>query len=324
MKVNPLYKSLLEKSVASLLSAIEIYNKPDFQYREETFSILAVNAWELLFKAYILKLNNYNKRIIYELEPALLKNGGRSASRKIIALNRSGNPKTISIFTAINILDNRKELPKNLKENVESLIELRDNAVHFYNMTSIARPIQELGFACIKNYITVLKLWKLPIDINQYNLYLMPLAYIDEKKIVEATLTAEQNRYVALLQEKLKNQNGNDDFDIAISIKLDFQKGNSIEAIGVKYSPEGIAVVLSDEDIKARFPHTYTEIIAKCRTRYMDFKCGTHFNEIMKGIKQNNKIAHERRLDPDNPKSPKKIFYNGGIMKELDKYYTKK
>ncbi len=324
MKVNPLYKSLLEKSAASLLSAIEIYNKPDFQYREETFSILAVNAWELLFKAYILKLNNYNRRIIYELEPALLKNGSRSASRKIIALNRSGNPKTISIFTAINILENRKELPKNLKENVESLIELRDNAVHFYNMTSIARPIQELGFACIKNYIMVLKLWNLPIDINQYNLYLMPLAYVDEKKIVESTLTAEQNRYVALLQEKLKNQNGNDDFDIAISIKLDFQKGNSIEAIGVKYSPEGIAVILSDEDIKARFPHTYTEIIAKCRTRYIDFKCGTRFNEIMKGIKQNNKVAHERRLDPDNPKSPKKIFYNGSIMKELDKHYTKK
>lgn len=252
MKVNQLYKSLLEKSVASLLSAIEIYNKPDFQYREETFSILAVNAWELLFKAYILKLNNYNKRIIYELEPALLKNGRRSASRKVIALNRSGNPKTISIFTAINILENRKELPKNLKENVESLIELRDNAVHFYNMTSIARPIQELGFACIKNYITVLKLWKLPIDINKYNLYLMPLAYIDEKKLVESTLTVEQNRYVALLQEKLKNKKEEDDFDIAISIKLDFLKGNSIEAIGVKYSPEGIAVVLSDEDIKAR------------------------------------------------------------------------
>ena len=292
MKVNPLYKSLLEKSVASLLSAIEIYNKPDFQYREETFSILAVNAWELLFKAYVLKLNNYNKRIIYELEPALLKNGSRSASRKVIALNRSGNPKTISIFTAINILENRKELPKNLKENVEALIELRDNAVHFYNMTSIARPIQELGFACIKNYITVLKLWKLPIDINRYNLYLMPLAYIDEKKLVESTLTVEQNRYVALLQEKLKTQKGNDDFDIAISIKIDFLKGNSIEAIGVKYSPEGIAVVLSDEDIKARFPHTYTEIIAKCRLRYTDFKCGERFNEIMRRIKQNNKIAH--------------------------------
>ncbi|BAW80716.1 hypothetical protein TAO_1346 [Candidatus Nitrosoglobus terrae] len=34
-----------------MLSAIEIYNKPDFKYREEIFSIIAINAWELLLKA---------------------------------------------------------------------------------------------------------------------------------------------------------------------------------------------------------------------------------------------------------------------------------
>ena len=38
------YQHLLEKSVHAALSAIEIYNKPDFKYREESFSILMVNA----------------------------------------------------------------------------------------------------------------------------------------------------------------------------------------------------------------------------------------------------------------------------------------
>ncbi len=42
---------LLDKSVQAAISAIEIYNKPDFKYREESFSILMVNAWELLLKA---------------------------------------------------------------------------------------------------------------------------------------------------------------------------------------------------------------------------------------------------------------------------------
>ena len=55
MKINPTYRSLLDKSVGSMLSAIEIYNKPNFQYREDTFAILSVNAWELLLKAYICK-----------------------------------------------------------------------------------------------------------------------------------------------------------------------------------------------------------------------------------------------------------------------------
>ena len=44
-------KKLIEKAIAATVSAIEIYNKPDFRYRSETFCILAINGWELLFKA---------------------------------------------------------------------------------------------------------------------------------------------------------------------------------------------------------------------------------------------------------------------------------
>lgn len=53
MKTNKIYRVLLDKSMDSMLSAIEIYNKPNFNYREETFAVLAINAWELLLKAYI-------------------------------------------------------------------------------------------------------------------------------------------------------------------------------------------------------------------------------------------------------------------------------
>jgi hypothetical protein len=41
-----------------LISAIEIYNKPAFAYREETFAILALNAWEISLKAELLNLRN--------------------------------------------------------------------------------------------------------------------------------------------------------------------------------------------------------------------------------------------------------------------------
>lgn len=43
MKVKTIYKSLLDKSLSSILAAIEIYNKPNFLYREEAFAILSVN-----------------------------------------------------------------------------------------------------------------------------------------------------------------------------------------------------------------------------------------------------------------------------------------
>ena len=50
-------KELLDRAIAATVATIEIYNKPDFPYRSETFCILAINGWELLLKAKWLKEN---------------------------------------------------------------------------------------------------------------------------------------------------------------------------------------------------------------------------------------------------------------------------
>jgi hypothetical protein len=47
----PLSHDLAQKSVQAAIAAIEIYNKPDFHFREEAFSVLMTNSWELLLKA---------------------------------------------------------------------------------------------------------------------------------------------------------------------------------------------------------------------------------------------------------------------------------
>lgn len=60
--------SILEKSIACAVSAIEIYNKPDFKYREETFAILMINAWELVLKAKMIKDAHNNLKVIYVKE----------------------------------------------------------------------------------------------------------------------------------------------------------------------------------------------------------------------------------------------------------------
>lgn len=59
-------KELIEKSVQAAVSAIELYNKPDFKYREESFAILMSNAWELLLKAKTLKDSGENLDTITE------------------------------------------------------------------------------------------------------------------------------------------------------------------------------------------------------------------------------------------------------------------
>jgi maltose-binding protein MalE len=141
MKVNKTYRSLLDKSINSMLSAIEIYNKPNFSYREETFAILAVNSWELILKAHLLKKCSYNMNNLYVMEPVLKANGEKS-TRKKPKLNRVNNPMTIGIFDVIKRIEEKGIIiSENLKNSIESLVELRDNAIHFHNEKEISKEL---------------------------------------------------------------------------------------------------------------------------------------------------------------------------------------
>lgn len=227
MKTNKTYRALLDKSISSMIAAIEIYNKPDFDYREETFAILAVNSWEMLLKAVMFKINKYNLRLIYELKPKIKKDGTKSKI-KDVSLSRCGNK----------------------------------------------------------------KLW-------------------------------ETTRYIEYVKDLMTTKE-NDDYEIAISINVNFNKASTLEAIPVRFSKEGMPIYLSDDAMRIRFPLTYKEIAIKCKERYSNFKQNKDFNDHMKVVKHNPHLAHERKLDEKNPKSAKTTFYSTNIWQELDKYYKKR
>jgi hypothetical protein len=98
---------LLQNAEAALISAIEIYNKPAFAYREETFAILALNAWELLLKAKLLEINSNKLRCLHiystrEIAPGI-------QSRKLyVKRNRTGNKMTVGIDVCIVRLEKEK------------------------------------------------------------------------------------------------------------------------------------------------------------------------------------------------------------------------
>ena len=115
-----------------MIAAIEVYNKPDFLYRGETFSILAINSWELLLKAKHLKDNHNKMRSLYVMEPVINKDGSKSKKKKV-KLTRSGNPFTHSIDFIAKKLIEKGEMDQIVFNNIMALIELRDSAIHFYN-----------------------------------------------------------------------------------------------------------------------------------------------------------------------------------------------
>lgn len=308
-----------------MISAIEIYNKPNFSYREETFSILATNSIELLFKAQLLKVSAYQLKSLYVLEPVLRSDGKPHKTRKKPKLSRSRNPMTIGLFEVIKKLGEKGfKISDNLFASIESLIELRDNAIHFHNETFISKEIQELGFATIKNYLHIARKWEMGMDLSTYNFYLMPLAYVDSRMVSEGVITDEIKNYLAFVKSKIDSQDSSDEeFDIAISIDVNFSKNNSFEGIGFKYDPNGVPIVLTEEDIRSKFPLTYDEVRNKAKERYSDFKQNQDFHNLMREIKEDEKLHHERRLDPENPKSQRKPFFSTNIWKVLDKSFKK-
>ena len=122
----PLSAKFVEKAEAALVAAIEIYNKPSFRYREETFSLLAINAWELLLRAQLLKRGNNDPKVIRVYEQRCTK-GGKTSKKLYLKRNRAGAPLTLSLPACIMVLDKDADvrLTPEIKANLDALIAVR-------------------------------------------------------------------------------------------------------------------------------------------------------------------------------------------------------
>ena len=88
--------------------------------------------------------------------------------------------------------------------------------------------------------------------------------------------------------------------------------------------PNAVRVNLSEEDIRQQYPWDYATLTAKLKNRYIDFKMTLDYHNLRKKIAANPQYKKTRYLDPGNPKSSRKDFYNPNILNEFDKHYTRK
>lgn len=133
------YRRLRDNATSALLSGIEVYNKPRFEYRDEVVVILTMNAWELLLKAIISK------------------SGGRIFYRK-----RKGEPyRSLSLSDALTRAQTTSLWPAGISrpavaENLSILQTYRDNAIHFYNVPGFGSLMYALMQTAIINFKDVL------------------------------------------------------------------------------------------------------------------------------------------------------------------------
>ena len=326
-------KCLLEKSVAAAISAIEIYNKPDFKYREETFSVLMMNAWELILKSRIVPQNNNKLSSIYVYERKLNKDGSK-CKRLSIKVNRSGNPMTIGATKAIEILlaSGDTNLKGPCQENISILQEIRDNAVHFRNRDHfLGNKIQEVGTASLRNYLNLIRIW-FGYDLSKYNFFLMPLSFyheFDEATSLSVEKPSDQikNLIAYITQQEIAHPSDeNTDFNISLKVETQFVKANTPDAMPFHYSqsPDALQINITEEDALKKYSLDYNALTAALRKRYSNFKADQQYHDLRKAFEVDERWGRIRLLDPQNPKSAKKVFYCPEIIKEFDNHYTKK
>jgi len=163
-----LSRDMAEKSVHAAVAAIEVYNKPDFHYREEAFSLLMTNAWELLLKAKRLADHNEDESSLYDIRTD-------GNARK----SRSGNPCSHSLgYLAAKLFEDKHSgFDKPVHDNVTALVEIRDTSAHFIHKDlDLGRRVLEIATASLQNYLVLIGEW-FQIDLSRYNFFLMPISF---------------------------------------------------------------------------------------------------------------------------------------------------
>lgn len=322
-------RNLAGKSIDALLAAIEIYNKPNFSYREETFSILAINAWELLLKARILQLSNNKVSSILKYQKRQKSDG--SLSEKLYRVkNRSGTYLSISLFQAINLLETEygDKLGEPAIKNIQLLCEIRDSSIHFVNKGfNLALLVQRLGTANLRNYLLCIRRW-FGIDLSDYNFFLMPLAFFGADSSIQGVqLNADEKRLSEYLEQETNTESGGDpdDLNVALTVNVRFTKSKTDDAELVRLSndPNATPIKLTEEDIREKYPWDYKILTTRLSRRYSDFKINKKYHDIRKPLEEDSKFCNKRYLDPAQSTGIGKCFYNTNIVKEFDNHYTK-
>jgi hypothetical protein len=322
---------LLQNAEAALISAIEIYNKPSFGYREETFAILALNAWELLLKAKVLEQHNnaINSLTVFATRQTA---SGKQSKKRYAKLNRSGNRITIGIDSCIDVLTKKGiSVPEPVRKNLEALTEIRDNAVHYINASpQLSKQVLEIGTACLRNFIELGKLW-VSLDLSSYSLYLMPIGFLPTEPATAMTISNNEQKVVNYLARVMKDGSSasDQDYHVSLDVNISFKRTSIASAAAVIVTndptdPNATKVALSEEDIRKQYPWDYATLTEKLNNRYIDFKNNAKYHALRKKIATNPQFMKTRFLDPSKQGGLRKDFFNPNIIAEFDKVYTRR
>lgn len=252
MNLHGSYRKLLEHSKQAIIAAIEIYNKPKINYREEIFSILITNAWDIIILAILSK----NKIRIFE------------PKRRCHPYRTLGFEESIKKVKSLLPGD---VSPNAVVENIAMIRKYRNSALHYYQKSILQnkQAIYALGHASILNYRDILlKLFGQDIA-DEVNIVLLPLSFGPSPNFIEFLRKEKVENYSPYVREilgrmgRLEDDNADQNRLITrCAIKFERTKNTNIaDIIASKSGVEGATIVDRPINPDDSHPHFQNDII---------------------------------------------------------------
>ena len=297
---------------AALLAAIEIYNKPTVEYREQTFALLATNAWEILLKARLVQLGQGKIQTIYRR-----KSGSRHYERDRI----TNEPITINLSQAIN----RAGLPLEVKANIHGIIVTRNKAAHLGVLKpEVQDRVLRFGTASVQNFIKLTSKW---FGETVDTPYLLPVGFVGHATSTGDNFPKGQRELIRTLDNLARLPSGTSDpeYTVVMNVQIDVKPGLSGGgSVGMTRDPKAPKFRVSDDEALEIFSATHHDLVAKCKKRYSNFKQNAHFYRLLESVKSDPYCTYERQLNPNSETSSTQIFYNlDSTFAKLDCKYIK-
>lgn len=312
---SPVALSLVRNSKAAMIASIEIHNKPMFPYRYEVCTLLIINAWELLLKAYIYRFLKGVK--------LFRKDGTTKPFEECVSCVAGNSGKDFQV----------------IKESLGRLYDYRNSVAHFY-LEDLNLILYSLLKANVVLYSDFIKR-HFQVDLSQEtNLILLPIGFSKPYSPVDflfndsslASASEEVRRFIKGIVESsqrlksagiedsilvefrmnLTNENRIKNADIIAGINNAQPSSNviviqnSLENVWLTDDPSAKGIRISEEDLfQTVFTERYADVVKEARKRFVDFIQGKKFNELMTHFKRDKSLCRPRFLDPANPKSGK-------------------
>lgn len=241
-----MYQKLIKRSLDAFTLALEMYNRPSLSNRVEAFTIMMVNAWELFLKAEILDALG-SERVFYK------------------------NGKSLSISDALPL---RLQNNDPVKLNIETLIQLRDQATHLL-IPELQPQLSRLFQANVLNYQDRYRkqMGNSPLagqSVGMLSLVLDgPVPEIGIIKEAYGEITASEVTSFLKQFESMSKEIDSDKFSISIDYKLVLAKNPSNADLTLSVGDNGqkAVIITQAKKLNTTHPHTTNEAINEINSK---------------------------------------------------------